>query len=99
MRVVGCPCVWGVGGTPAAGAGGGGKGTAEGRGRRANSEAAKTHTSAARPTSALWSSRWPRPTRGSALGHDRIELDGLVDGGFRQLIDHKEEHVKILVHP
>jgi (R,R)-butanediol dehydrogenase / meso-butanediol dehydrogenase / diacetyl reductase len=29
----------------------------------------------------------------------RIELDDLVDGGFRQLIDHKEEHVKILVHP
>jgi (R,R)-butanediol dehydrogenase / meso-butanediol dehydrogenase / diacetyl reductase len=29
----------------------------------------------------------------------RIELDDLVDGGFRQLIDHKEEGVKILGHP
>jgi (R,R)-butanediol dehydrogenase/meso-butanediol dehydrogenase/diacetyl reductase len=29
----------------------------------------------------------------------RIGLDELVDGGFRQLIEHKDEHVKILVHP
>ena len=29
----------------------------------------------------------------------RIALDDIVEGGFRQLIDHKEEHVKILVQP
>ncbi len=29
----------------------------------------------------------------------RIGLDELVDGGFRELIDNKEKHVKILVHP
>lgn len=29
----------------------------------------------------------------------RISLDDLVAGGFRELIDHKEAHVKILVHP
>jgi len=29
----------------------------------------------------------------------RIGLDELVEGGFRQLIEHKDEHVKILVHP
>jgi (R,R)-butanediol dehydrogenase/meso-butanediol dehydrogenase/diacetyl reductase len=52
---------------------------------------------------------WPRPSsRSASAGRSstsrsgatgRIELDDLVDGGFRQLIDHKEEHVKILVHP
>jgi (R,R)-butanediol dehydrogenase / meso-butanediol dehydrogenase / diacetyl reductase len=29
----------------------------------------------------------------------RIGLDDLVEGGFRQLIEHKDEHVKILVSP
>jgi (R,R)-butanediol dehydrogenase/meso-butanediol dehydrogenase/diacetyl reductase len=29
----------------------------------------------------------------------RIGLDDLVDGGFRELIDNKAQHVKILVHP
>lgn len=29
----------------------------------------------------------------------RIRLDDLVAGGFRQLIDNKEENVKILVSP
>ena len=29
----------------------------------------------------------------------RIGLDDLVDGGFRELIDNKEENVKILVSP
>jgi (R,R)-butanediol dehydrogenase / meso-butanediol dehydrogenase / diacetyl reductase len=29
----------------------------------------------------------------------RIGLDDIVDGGFRQLIDNKEENVKILVSP
>lgn len=29
----------------------------------------------------------------------RIALDELVDGGFRQLIEHKDQHVKILVSP
>jgi (R,R)-butanediol dehydrogenase/meso-butanediol dehydrogenase/diacetyl reductase len=29
----------------------------------------------------------------------RVALDDVVDGGFRELIDHKDEHLKILVHP
>jgi (R,R)-butanediol dehydrogenase/meso-butanediol dehydrogenase/diacetyl reductase len=29
----------------------------------------------------------------------RIGLDDIVEGGFRQLIDNKEENVKILVSP
>lgn len=29
----------------------------------------------------------------------RIALDDIVDQGFRELIDHKETNVKILVHP
>jgi (R,R)-butanediol dehydrogenase/meso-butanediol dehydrogenase/diacetyl reductase len=29
----------------------------------------------------------------------RIGLDDIVDQGFRELIDHKESNVKILVHP
>ena len=29
----------------------------------------------------------------------RIGLDDIVDAGFRELIDNKEENVKILVHP
>lgn len=29
----------------------------------------------------------------------RIAVDDIVDQGFRQLVEHKEEHVKILVHP
>ena len=29
----------------------------------------------------------------------RIALDDVVDSGFRELINNKDEHVKILVHP
>ena len=29
----------------------------------------------------------------------RIKLDELVDGGFRELIQNKDEHVKVLVQP
>jgi (R,R)-butanediol dehydrogenase/meso-butanediol dehydrogenase/diacetyl reductase len=29
----------------------------------------------------------------------RIELDDIVDKGFRELVDNKEENVKILVRP
>ena len=29
----------------------------------------------------------------------RISLDDIVDGGFPELIENKDENVKILVHP
>lgn len=29
----------------------------------------------------------------------RIALDDIVEGGFRELIENKDENVKILVHP
>jgi (R,R)-butanediol dehydrogenase/meso-butanediol dehydrogenase/diacetyl reductase len=29
----------------------------------------------------------------------RIKLDKLVDGGFHELIQNKDEHLKVLVHP
>jgi hypothetical protein len=37
--------------------------------------------------------------RGDILISKKIPLDVIVEEGFRALIEHKEEHVKILVSP
>ncbi len=46
-------------------------------------------------------SRWWRPAGWNPFQFitGRIGLDGIVEEGFRELIDNKEQNVKILVQP